>query len=144
MKRLQRGSALAMALVLLSGLAALALAAAAAAMSALALAGHGQDARLAFEAAQAGVEQALLQAAESRSSGASGVVDWPGGAGPQAQYQTVTSAAAGPGPEPEGFSLGEGANTFAARHYFIVAEANAGRAAEVELEQGFYLVVPAP
>lgn len=142
--RTSRGSALAMMLVLLSGLGALALAAAAAAMSALALAGHWQDSQLAFEAAQAGIERALAQAAESRSAGGEANIDWPGGAGPQAIYRTRTSAAFAAGPEPEGFSLGEGADSFSARHYFIVADAWAGRAATVELEQGFYLVVPAP
>ena len=62
----ERGSALVVVLVLLSGLGALALAAAAAAMTALALAGHQQMAQNAFEAAEAGIVNALLAAAETR------------------------------------------------------------------------------
>ena len=65
----ERGSALVVVLVLLSGLGALALAAAAAAMTALALAGHQQMAQNAFEAAESGIVNALLAAAEARRGG---------------------------------------------------------------------------
>lgn len=139
-----RGSALATMLILLSGIGALALAAAAAAMSALALAGHQQDARLALEAAEAGIEYALREAAETRGEASHADVTWPGSGDPQAIYSTDLTAAASPGPEPEGFSLGEAADTFSARHFVIVADASAGRGAAVTLEQSFYLVVPAP
>lgn len=142
MKKRDRGSALAVTLVLLSGLGALALGAAAAAMAALALAGHAQDVELAHEAAEAGIVEALAFAANERGPGASADRAWPGDAGPQATVRTRTEPAAG-GAFPEGFSIGEGADAFASQHYFIVADAQAGRAAAVRLEQGFYLVVPA-
>jgi ribulose 1,5-bisphosphate carboxylase large subunit-like protein len=62
----ERGSALVVVMVLMSGLGALALAAAAAAMTALALAGHQQMAQNAFEAAEFGIVAALFKAAEVR------------------------------------------------------------------------------
>ena len=57
----ERGSALVVVMVLMSGLGALALAAAAAAMTALALAGHQQMAQNAFEAAESGIVAALAR-----------------------------------------------------------------------------------
>jgi len=144
MIRSQGGSAVGLMLILLSGLAALALTAAAAAMAALALAGHQYDAQLALEAADAGIILALARAADERGPGIGAERDWPGDDGPQAVMSTRTVTDASVGALPEGFSLGESADTFSARHYFIVSDAKAGRAAKVRLEQGFYLVVPAP
>ena len=144
MIRAQRGTALAVTLILLTGLGTLALAAAAAAMSALALTGHAQDVLLATEAAEAAINAALARAADERGPGASGERDWPVGNGPQAIIQARTDATLDPGTLPEGFSLGESPDSFSARHYYVVADARAGRAAAVRLEQGFYLVVPAP
>lgn len=138
------GSAVAMMLILLSGLGALAIGAAAAAMSALALAGHEQDARLAFEAAEAGIEYALRDAAETRAEASLAEVGWPGGGGPQATYSTHTTAIAAAGPDPEGFSLGMSPDTFFARHYLVVAGASAGRSGTASIEQSFYFVVPSP
>ena len=139
----ERGSALVVVLVLLSGLGALALAAAAAAMTALVLAGHQQMAQNAFEAAEAGIVNALLAAAETRGSGTDAATILPGIATARAEYRTGTREAEGPGTLPAGFSIGENAGTFAARHFFITADADSGRGARARLEQGFYLVVPA-
>lgn len=144
MIRVPRGSALAVTLILLSGLGTLALAAAAAAMSALALTGHAQDVLLATEAAEAAINASLARAADERGAGASGEHAWPAGSDPQAIVRARTDATAGPGALPEGFSLGESPDSFSARHYHVVADARTGRAAAVRLEQGFYLVVPAP
>ena len=139
-----RGSALAMGMILLSGLAALVLAAATAATTALALAGHQQSARLAFEAAEAGIERALARAAITRDSGTSGEVVWPGGAESAASFRTETRPAATSGPNPEGFSLGEGADVFGAKQFVVISRGAAESRAAAQLEQGFYLVVPAP
>lgn len=144
MKRSHRGTALVMTLILLSGMGALALAAAAAAMTALALAGHQQRAQDAFEAAETGIVQGLAQAVMTRSAGSIPERPHPEGVASQASYRTETRAVIAPGALPTGFSVGENSGTFAARHYFIVADGQAGRGARVRLEQGFYFVEPAP
>jgi Tfp pilus assembly protein PilX len=137
------GSALVVVLVLLSGLGALALAAAAAAMTSLALAGHQQMAQNAFEAAETGIVNALVDAAETRAGGTASAAVLPEDATARAEWRTETREAAGPGSLPDGFSVGENAGTFAARHYFITSDASSGRGARVRLEQGFFIVVPA-
>ncbi len=142
MNRDERGSALVVVIVLLSGLGALALAAAAAAMTALALAGHQQMAQNAFEAAEAGIVVALLAAGETRREGTNAATILPDNATARAQYRTETREAEGPSTLPTGFSIGENPGTFTARHFFITADADSGRGARARLEQGFYLVVP--
>ena len=142
MKAGDRGSALVVALVLLSGLGALALAAAAAAMTALALAGHQQMSQNAFEAAETGIAHALMQAAEARRGGVNAAAIRPDDATAAADFRTETREAQGPGALPAGFSIGENAGTFTARNFFITADARSGRGARTRLEQGFYLVVP--
>lgn len=137
-----RGSALIVVLVLLSGLGALALAAAAAAMTALALAGHQQMAQNAFEAAESGIAHALARAAEARRGGVNAATILPEIATAAAEFRTETREAQGRGAMPAGFSVGENAGTFVARHYFITADGQSGRGARARLEQGFYLVVP--
>jgi hypothetical protein len=135
------GSALVVVLVLLSGLGALALAAAAAALTALALAGHQQMAQNAFEAAETGIVNALVVATRADGSGSGTVL--PDEPTARAEWRTETREAAGPGSLPEGFSVGEGGESFAARHFFVTSDASSGRGARVRLEQGFYIVVPA-
>lgn len=142
MKRGDRGSALVVTLVLLSGLGALALAAAAAAMTALALSGHQQMAQNAFEAAETGIVHALASAATIRRGGVHTSAILPDDATAAAGFRTETREAPGPGALPTGFSVGENAGTFAARHFFITADGESGRGTRVRLEQGFYLVVP--
>ena len=137
-----RGSALVVTLVLLSGLGALALAAAAAAMTALALAGHQQMSQNAFEAAESGIVHALMQAAALRGAATHAGTIRQQDPTAAAAFQTVTSEAEGPGPLPDGFSLGENTGTFTAQSFFITADAQSGRGTRVRLEQGFYLVVP--
>jgi hypothetical protein len=137
-----RGSALVVVLVLMSGLGALALAAAAAAMTALALAGHQQMAQNAFEAAESGIVVALLEAAETRDAGSDEATVLAEIATARAAYHTETLEAEGPGVLPPGFSIGENAGTFTARHFFVTADGESGRGARTRLEQGFYLVVP--
>ncbi len=144
MKARNRGMALVVTLVLLSGLGALALAAAAAAMTALALAGHQQQAQNAFEAAEAGIVHALTQAAVTRDAGTIGATAHPADRPGSASFQTATRAALAAGALPTGFSIGENADTFTARHFYIVADGRAGRFTHAQLEQGFYFVVPAP
>lgn len=139
-----RGSALVVVLVLLSGLGAVALAAAAAAVTALALAGHQQMAQNAFEAAESGIAHALARAAETRRGGVNTSTILPEIATAAAEFRTETREAAGPGAMPAGFSVGENAGTFAARHFFITSDGNSGRGARARLEQGFYLVIPNP
>jgi hypothetical protein len=138
-----RGSALVVVLVLLSGLGALALAAAAAAMTAFALAGHQQMAQNAFEAAETGIVNALVAAAETREGGTASGTVLPEDATARAEWRAETSEAEGAGALPEGFSIGENAGTFAARHFFITSDATSGRGARARLEQGFFIVVPA-
>jgi hypothetical protein len=139
-----RGSALVVVLVLLSGLGALALAAAAAAMTALALAGHQQMAQNALEAAETGIVVALLTAAATRQDGDAAGEIMPEDATAFAEWRTETREAEGPGVLPPGFTIGENAGSFGARHFFITSDANSGRGVRSRLEQGFYLVVPAP
>lgn len=142
MRTHHQGSALVVTLVLLSGFGALALAAAAAAMTALALAGHQQMSQNAFEAAETGIVHALAQAATVRSAGTNAGTIRPDDATAAADYRTETREAGGPGALPTGFSVGENAGTFTARHFFITADGKSGRGARARLEQGFYLVVP--
>ena len=137
-----RGSALVVVLVLMSGLGALALAAAAAAMTALALAGHQQMAQNAFEAAESGIVVALMEAADAREAGSDEGTVLAEVATARATYRTETREVEGPGALPPGFSIGENAGTFSARHFFITADGESGRGARTRLEQGFYLVVP--
>ncbi len=144
MRARNRGTALIVTLILLSGLGALALAAAAAAMTALALAGHQQQVQNAFEAAEAGIVHALAQATVTRDAGAIGATAHPAELAGSASFRTVTRAAIAPGALPTGFSIGENADTFTARHFYIVADGQAGRFTRAQLEQGFYFVVPAP
>jgi hypothetical protein len=138
----QRGSSLVVTLVLLSGLGALALAAAAAAMTALALAGHEQMAQNAFEAAEAGIVHALLQATDVRGVGVNAGTILPDLPTAAAEFRTETREASALGALPHGFSVGENAGTFTARHFFVTADGASGRGARARLEQGFYLVVP--
>jgi Tfp pilus assembly protein PilX len=144
MTRALRGAALPVTLVLLSGLGALALAAAAAAAAALALASHQQLSQAAFEAAEAAIVQALVRTAATRSTGSIPPSPYPNEADASARFEAEILEAAEPGALPVGFSVGENPDTFAARHFFIVADGRSGRASRVRLEQGFYLVVPAP
>lgn len=140
----QRGTALVVTLVLLSGLGALALAAAAAAVTALALASHQQMAQDAFEAAEAGIAHALAQASQLRRAATILQTGHPDDATGTATFESETFEMTAPGALPAGFSIGENGDTFAARHYFIRSSGYAGRNARAHLEQGFYFVVPAP
>jgi hypothetical protein len=144
MSRCNRGSALVVVLVLMSGLGGLALAAAAAAMTALALAGHQQMAQNAFEAAESGIVLALLGAAAVRGAGTDAGTILPDDWTARASFRTATVEAEGPGALPEGFSIGQNDGSFAARHFFITADADSGCGTRTRLEQGFYLVVPSP
>lgn len=139
----QRGTALVVTLVLLSGLGALALAAAAAAVTALALASHQQMAQDAFEAAEAGIAHALAQAALLRRAATIPQSRHPDDTTGIATFETETLEMTARGALPAGFSIGENGDTFAARHYFIRSTGLAGRNARARLEQGFYFVVPA-
>ncbi|HEU5467712.1 MAG TPA: hypothetical protein VFU77_00265 [Steroidobacteraceae bacterium] len=143
MRSRANGSALVVVLVLMSGLGALALAAAAAAMTALALAGHQQMAQNAFEAAESGIAEALLAASEARDGGTGAGELLADVATARAAFRTETREAPGPGTLPAGFSIGENAGSFTARHFFITADGESGRGARQRLEQGFYFVVPA-
>lgn len=143
MRHGNRGTALVVTLVLLSGLGALALAAVAAAMTALALAGHQQMSQNAFEAAEAGIVHSLALAAIARSGGTIATTPHPGDVAGHANFHAQTVESVAPGALPEGFSVGENAGSFGARHFFIVADGSSGRGARARLEQGFYLVVPA-
>src|SRR5688572_18820930 len=136
MKCRGRGSALVVVLVLMAGLGALALAAAAAAMTALALSGHQQMAQNALEAAETGIVIALIDASLAREGGTSAATIMPDEPTARSDWRTETLEAEGPGALPSGFSIGENAGTFAARHFFITADAESGRGARVRLEQG--------
>ncbi len=142
MIRSERGVALVVTLILLSGLGALALAAAAAAAAALALSSHQQSAQNAFQAAEAGIVQSLSRAAVARNEGSIPITPYPESGNPAATLQTVTTAMIEPGALPFGFSIGENPYSFSARHFFIVSDGRAGRGTHIRLEQGFYLVEP--
>lgn len=137
-----RGTALLVTLILLSGLGALALAAAAAATSTLALASHQQLAQQAFEAAEAAIARALRQAAVTRSAGSVPESAYPEEVPQNARYVAEIHEATARSALPEGFSIGENAGSFGARQFFVVAEGRSGRNTRMRLEQGFYLVVP--
>lgn len=140
----QRGTALVVTLVLLAGLGALALAAAAAAATALALSSHQQMAQDAFEAAEAGIAHALAQATRLRRAATLPETRHPADGAGVATFETQMLEVAAAGALPDGFSIGENAGTFSARHFFIQSEGRAGRNTRAHLEQGFYFVVPAP
>src|SRR5512134_160867 len=107
MNGLQRGTALVVTMVLLSGLGALALAAAAAAVTTLALASHQQMAQDAFEAAEAGIAHALAQAAMLRRAATILPTRHPDDATGIATFETETLETMAPGALPAGFSVGE-------------------------------------
>jgi len=144
MKTATRGAALAVALVLMAGLAALALAAGAAAITALALAGHQQGAAVALEAAEAGIAAALEEAREHPGPANIGPLPHAVGGTTDASFESRTTELDAAGALPPGFSIGESAMGFRARHYLIVADGRATRDARLRLEQGFYVVVPGP
>lgn len=140
--RQQRGLALVVTLVLLTALGALALAAAAAAAAALALSSHQQFVQIAFQAAEAGIAESLLSAAATRSTGSIPETSFPEIAA-LATFEATTTEVPQAGSLPVGFTIGENAGAFAARHFFIVSDGRSGRSARARLEQGFYLVEPA-
>lgn len=142
MRRGESGAALALTLVLLAGLGSLALTAAAAAVAALALAGHQQSAQQAFEAAEAGIAHALARAAVARDGGTIAETLHDDESPAPATFEVRTEAVALPGALPAGFSVGEHAESYAARHYVAIADGRAGRGVRARIEQGFYLVVP--
>lgn len=142
MKNGSRGAALAVALVLLTGLSALALAAAAAAVTALALAGYQQAAAAALEAAEAGIAKAILAATEHPGPDMAAMPHIVGGT-TFARFESRTTEQDGYGALPEGFSLGAGDGAFQSRHFLIVSQGWAARGVRVRLEQGFYVVAPA-
>ena len=144
MKLASRGAALAVALVLLTGLAALALAAAATAVTALALTGHQQGAALALEAAEAGIAEALQAAIEQPGPRHAGPMPHVVGGTTQAGFETWTTEINGACALSPGFSLGTSETAFQAQHFLIVSTGQATRNARVKLEQGFYVVVPRP
>jgi hypothetical protein len=137
-----RGTALAVALVLLAGLAALALAAAAAAVTALALTSHQQGAAIALEAAEAGIAHALQVATDHPGPAAAGPMPFGIGGATQARFETQTMELAGTGAMLTGFSVGATDSAFQSRHFLIVSNAQATRNVRVKLEQGFYVVEP--
>jgi len=140
-KETTRGAALAVALVLLTGLSALALAAAAAAVTALALVGHQQDAAIALEAAEAGIAGAIQRAREFAGPSVVGPLPHGAGGATEAHFETRTTELAADGALPPGFSIGAGGTRFRAQHFLIVSDGWAARNTRVRLEQGFYVVV---
>jgi len=141
-KHTSKGAALAVALVLLAGLSALALAAAAAAVTALALTGHQQAAAIALEAAEAGIARALLAATAHPGPGIVGPSPYGVGGATEARFEARTTEVAGAGALPPGFSIGATDTAFQSQHYLVVSDGQATRNAHLQLEQGFYVVVP--
>lgn len=142
MKQAQSGAALAVALVLLTGLSALALAAAVAAITALALAGYQQGAAFALEAAEAGVARALQVATEQPGPATTASMAHSVGGTTEGSFETRTTEVNGIGALPPGFSIGATDQTFQAQHYLIESDGRAARRTRVWIEQGFYVVVP--
>ena len=141
MKGHAKGAALAVAMVLLTGLSALALAAAAAAITALALAGYQQAAAVALEAAEAGISQAIKAATEHAGTSVAAMPHLVGGT-TVARFESRTTEQNAESVLPEGFSLGANERAFQSRHFLIVSQGWAARDVRVKLEQGFYVVAP--
>jgi Tfp pilus assembly protein PilX len=142
MKAHAKGAALAVAMVLLTGLSALALAAAAAAITALAMAGYQQAEAVALEAAEAGIAQGIRAATEHAGTGVAAMPHLVGGT-TVARFESRTTEQNGEGALPAGFSLGTSEGAFESRHFLIVSQGWAARDVRVRLEQGFYVVAPA-
>ncbi len=142
MKDGSRGSALAVALVLLAGLSALGLAAAAAAVTALALAGFQQAESVALEAAEAGIALAIQAATEGAGPGTAAMPHAVGGTS-SARFESRTTELDSNGALPEGFSIGTSDGAFRSREFLIVSQGWAARDVKVKLEQGFHVVAPA-
>jgi len=142
MMRRCSGAALAVALVLLTGLAVLALAAAAAAVTALALAGYQQAEAVALEAAEAGIARSLQGAMEYAGPRMAAMPHAVGGTS-WARFESRTTEQLGAGAMPEGFSLGAADGAFQSRNFLILSQGWATRDVRVRLEQGFYVVAPA-
>jgi opacity protein-like surface antigen len=129
--------ALAVVLILLSGLALLAVAGLGGALASVALSGFDEQSALAFEAAEAGVARSL----RSGAAIATAVPAWP------ALLPDVTTRteilADPPGGDtawPEGFSVGAGGEAFVTSHRTIRAEGRARRGAVVRIEQGYFVI----
>lgn len=136
-----RGVALAVVLVLLSGLALLAVAGLGGALAAVALSGFGEQATLAFEAAEAGVARTLRSGAAMPVA----TVAWPA-LMPGVTLRTEILADP-PGADtawPEGFSIGAGGDGFLASHRLVRAEGRADRGAFVRIEQGYIVIARDP
>ena len=80
---------------------------------------------------------------ETRDGGVTEGEVLPAEATARAEWRAETREAEGLGILPPGFTIGENAGSFGARHFFIMADASSGRGVRARLEQGFYLVVPA-
>jgi hypothetical protein len=138
MRSRARGAALAVALVLLTGLSVLALAA----VMALALTGYQQAEAAALEAAEAGIARAIQAAAQHAGPGMAAMPHAVGGAS-SARFESRTTELDSDGALPEGFSIGANDGTFRSRNFLIVSQGWATRDVTLRLEQGFHLVAPA-
>jgi len=142
MRHGSQGTALAITLVLLTGLSILALTSAAAAVTALALTGYQQAESAAMEAAEAGIARALDAAAVFGAPAMLAMPHAVGGVSP-ARFESRTTELAGEGALPIGFSIGATEDSFVTRNFLIVSEGWSTRNVQVKLEQGFYVVEPA-
>jgi hypothetical protein len=138
MRRSSRGMTLAVALILLLGVALLAVAAFDGVIADIALAGYAQQSMLSFEAAEAGIARTLSTAEASPLASPA----WPSlSSAISTRTELTADAACVRGGPAVGFSLGSD-DGFSLRHYSILAEGRGGRGAVSRLEQGFSVIAP--
>lgn len=139
MTRRDPGMALAVVLVLLTGLALLAVTGLGGAVAALSLSGFDEQASQAFEAAEAGIRRSL----HTGLALASEEPAWPGLPHEVTLRTEIHDDPPGvPATPPPGFSLGHGGQSFALRHHRVLAEGRGPRGALVRIEQGYAVIVP--
>lgn len=141
-RRMLRGAALGVGLLLLLLLTLLGLAGMSAAMAALLMAGNDRHQRQAFDAAEAGIARAMRTAApapgETRNWPAAAVDgDWL----PRVSVAVVVTPIPCPAPcaPPEGFSLDAGGASLAARYFTITATGAAPPARAVHEQVAYVL-----
>lgn len=140
MKSRSRGMALVVVLLLLAGVLLLAVAGLGSAIAALALADFDERAASAFEAAEAGITRTLEDGAPLSPP----VVPWP----QSVAGLTVATSVLEDHPDlapawPTGISLEAIDGGLVLRHGRIVADAAAGRGAQVRIEQAYAVLAPA-
>lgn len=140
-RTIEDGAALVVCLILLSALSAIGISGMSTATVELSLARNLRFEQAAFEAANAGIEQALAASAFSLQSATVAEQSY----GKSAAVFSATLTFRGTTEIPRAVAdLGTGHEGLVAYHFEVVSTGRAPRNAVVTLRQGFYIIAPAP